>query len=65
MNEKNCALCGAAIRNYDAFLHHFNLGEGLEKDICSRCSDRILKHQQEIFAKLFPTRAAKKRYDRK
>lgn len=57
-----CALCGRSISPYDPFLHHFDLGEGLTVDICPKCSDRILKHQQEIYAKLFPTGAAKKRY---
>jgi len=64
MAEKSCALCGAVIEKYDPFLHQFDLGDGLEKDICSRCSDRILKHQQKVFAKLFPTNAVKKRYNR-
>ncbi|MBB6481634.1 hypothetical protein [Spirochaeta isovalerica] len=64
MEDKKCALCGAVIDRYDEFLHHFDLGDGLEKEICSKCSDRILKHQQEVFAKLFPTKAAKKRYNR-
>jgi hypothetical protein len=58
----DCGLCKKPIQNYRPELSRLELGEGLTADVCPDCVDRFMKWQQGIFAKLFPTKAAKKRY---
>ena len=58
----NCTLCKKPIKNYHPELNHLKIDESQSADICSDCIDKIVKWQQSIFAKLFPTKAMKKRY---
>ncbi len=60
----NCTLCKNPIKNYDPAFNHLKIDEVHAADICSECMDKIIKWQQGVYAKLFPTSAAKKRYGR-
>jgi len=57
-----CALCKQEIEKYNQALNHLKLDETNSVDICTECSDRFLKWQREVFAKMFPTTAAKAMY---
>ena len=58
----NCTLCKKPIHNYNPAFNHLKIDESHDADICSDCIDKFVKWQQSIYAKLFPTKAAKKRY---
>ena len=60
--KMNCTLCKKQIHNYHPALNHFKIDESTSADICLECIDKFLKWQQIVFAKLFPTKAAKKRF---
>ena len=60
--KMHCSLCKKPILNYHPALNNIKIDESTAADICSECIDKFLKWQQSIFAKLFPTKAAKKRY---
>ncbi len=64
MDEKtiNCYLCEKPIANYTSPSHHLRIDEHHEFYICSECIDKFVKWQRGILAKLFPTKAAKKRF---
>jgi hypothetical protein len=58
----NCTLCDKPIIKYDPSFNHLKVDESHAAEICPECFDKIVKWQQEIFARLFPTSAAKKKY---
>jgi hypothetical protein len=58
----DCALCKKPISNYHPELNHLVVDGSHSVDICSECVDKFLKWQQGVYTKLFPTKAAKKRY---
>ncbi|MFW9929040.1 MAG: hypothetical protein ACFFD1_06590 [Candidatus Thorarchaeota archaeon] len=57
-----CSLCEKEILNYNIEFNHLKIDELHTFDICQECIDKIVKWQQKIFARLFPTSALKKRY---
>ena len=61
----NCILCKKPIQNYHPTLNHLEIDESHAVDICSECTDKFVKWQQSVFAKLFPTKAMKKRYGKR
>jgi hypothetical protein len=61
----DCALCKKPILDYHPELNHLEIDGSHSAEICSECVDRFLKWQQTIGAKLFPTKAAKKRYGKR
>lgn len=52
----------------DSRFNSFNIDKNnLEKNsvnICLNCVDKFMNWQQEIYAKLFPTKAAKRMYEK-
>ncbi len=60
----NCTLCKKSILDYHPDLNHLKINESCEIDICSECINVFMKWQQEKIAKLFPTKAIKKRYEK-
>ncbi len=60
----NCIICKKPIMEYKKELNNLKLDGSASADICLDCSDKFLKWQQEIFAKLFPTKAAKNRFNK-
>ncbi len=58
-----CALCGKAILDYYPGFNRLDLEEG-SVDLCQDCIGRFLEWQQRNLARLFPTRAAKRRFGR-
>ena len=63
MKEKmNCTLCKKQIINYNSAFNHLKIDETHSVNICSDCIDKFDKWRQKIYAKLFPTKAVKKRY---
>ncbi|MGV8172067.1 MAG: hypothetical protein ACP5OA_05225 [Candidatus Woesearchaeota archaeon] len=60
-----CILCEQNIKNYNPLFHHLNIDETHSWDICPDCIDKVFKWQGRIYKDLFPTKAMKKRYDRK
>jgi len=60
-----CHVCGQPIQNYQQALHHLTINESQGVDICQDCIDKIIKWQGSIYAKLFPTKAMKKRFGQK
>jgi len=60
VNNMNCTLCGSQIKNYNPVFNHIPINDTRSADICTECVQKIVKWQQDIYAKLFPTKAAKK-----
>ena len=60
----DCTLCKKPIEEYNKELNNFVLDDFTSVDICLECSDKFLKWQQRIFAKLFPTKTAKNRFNK-
>lgn len=60
-----CKLCERTIANYSPEFNHLEIDETHAVDICRDCLDKIFKWQQQIYAKLFPTKASKKRFSSK
>ena len=58
----NCELCKKPIENYHSKLNHLKINEDNSVNICSECADKFLKWQQRIYANLFPTKTAKRRF---
>lgn len=56
-----CTLCKKEIKNYNIKFHHLLIDDDREVDVCSNCSDKIIKWQSNIIAELFPTKMMKKR----
>lgn len=60
----DCRLCNKQIMDYDARFHHLKIDDSNSVDICTSCSDKFLKWQGGIIARLYPTKALKKRFER-
>ena len=58
----DCSLCRKPIKRYNPELNRLRIDDSLSVDICSECIDKFLRWQQCVFARLFPTKALKKRY---
>jgi len=56
-----CTLCKSEILNYDPAINHLKIDENSSADICLECIDKLMKWQQGVYARLFPTNAVKKR----
>ena len=59
-----CNLCNQPIKDYDTEFHHLKIDDSRAVDICPECIDKFVKWQGSKYAKLFPTRALKKRYEK-
>jgi hypothetical protein len=59
-----CVLCGQPIKNYNEEFHRLKIDDSCSADICQDCIDKFMRWQGSKIAKLFPTRALKKRYAR-
>ncbi|HRK21946.1 MAG TPA: hypothetical protein PLX06_09060 [Fimbriimonadaceae bacterium] len=59
-----CALCGNALVEPSDELNRLELDDGRSVLICTACIDRFLKWQGARIAKLFPTSALKRRFNR-
>jgi hypothetical protein len=62
MEDKICALCKKRISHYNPMLNRMVIDEKDSADICQPCIDKFCKWQGEIYSKLFPTKALKKRF---
>ena len=60
-----CALCNKPIKKYNSQFNNLKIDETHTTDICSECIDKFLKWQRSILATLFPTKIAKKMYEKK
>jgi len=60
-----CRLCEKDIENYSADFNHLFLDKAHSADICLDCARKFSNWQGEIIAKLFPTKAMKKRFGEK
>jgi ribosome-binding protein aMBF1 (putative translation factor) len=58
----DCILCGRLIRDYHPVFNHLEIDESHAVDVCSECVHKFVKWQQTVYANLFPTKAAKKRF---
>ncbi len=56
----NCSLCEKPIENYSTTFNHLKIDEKHKIDLCQNCVEKITNWQQEIIAKLFPTKTMKK-----
>jgi len=61
----DCTLCKKPIEKYDARFNHLKIDESVSADICQSCIDKFFIWQGELYAKLFPTTAMKKRFEKK
>jgi len=59
-----CTLCKKDIKNYNEKFNHLVIDKDNKIEICLYCMDKIGKWQKEIYAKLFPTKTAKKYLER-
>ena len=55
-----CALCDEQIKNYTPEFNQLEINESHSVNICQSCIEKFIKWQQRKFAKLFPTKRAKK-----
>lgn len=62
MAEIKCKLCEKIMKDYKAEFNNLKIDEDHSADICPDCMDKIFHWQGEIYAKLFPTKAMKKRF---
>lgn len=60
----NCTLCEKPIEHYDSFFSHFEIDESHSADICPECIEKFTQWRQDVYTKLFPTTAAKRRIER-
>jgi len=61
----DCLLCKKPIKNYNPIFNHMKIDESCSVDICQDCIDKFNKHQGSLSAKLYPTKAMKKRFGEK
>jgi hypothetical protein len=57
-----CILCEKDIEKYSPEFNHLKIDDSHSADFCQDCIDKLLKWQQKLFAKMFPTAALKKRF---
>ncbi len=62
LKKMECALCRKPIKDYHPRLNRLKIDESSHADICQGCIDKLMKWQQKIYADLFPTKAARKRF---
>jgi hypothetical protein len=55
-----CTLCKEQIKNYTPEFNQLEINKSLSVHICQPCVNKLVKWQQRKFAKLFPTKRAKK-----
>jgi hypothetical protein len=55
-----CQLCDLEIADYNHTLNEFKVDDAHSVFICQSCADKFMKWQQGIYARLFPTKTAKK-----
>ncbi|MHA2108256.1 MAG: hypothetical protein ACW99R_11160 [Candidatus Hodarchaeales archaeon] len=55
-----CNWCKEQIENYTPEFNQLEINESLSVHICQSCVDKFVKWQQRKYAKLFPTKHAKK-----
>ena len=58
----DCSLCKKPIENYSREAHNIAMAGSCLADICDDCADRIVKWQGKRLARMFPTKAMKKRF---
>jgi len=57
-------LCKKPILNYHPEFNRLEIDESISADFCSNCIDKFIKWQQKNYARLYPTHAMKKRYNK-
>ncbi|MBU0757770.1 MAG: hypothetical protein KKF44_06890 [Nanoarchaeota archaeon] len=60
-----CSLCDKLIEKYSVEFNHFKIDDSHSAEICQECIDKFFRWQGELYARLFPTKAMKKRFNRK
>ncbi|MFA5855933.1 MAG: hypothetical protein WC867_01125 [Candidatus Pacearchaeota archaeon] len=60
-----CILCKQQIEKYNPIFNRLKINELNEVDICEDCIKKFFNWQGELYAKLFPTEAMKKRFGKK
>ena len=58
----DCTLCKKPIEKYNLSFNHLVIDKSSSVDICQDCIDKFFKWQGELYTKLFPTNAMKKRF---
>lgn len=58
----DCTLCKKPIKNYNPRFNHLKIDETHSADICTGCTNKFFKWQQQVYAELFPTKAMKMRF---
>ena len=61
----DCRICKKSIEKYDPNFNQFKIDKNNSVDICQNCIDKFFKWQGELYSKLFPTNAMKKRFLKK
>ena len=59
-----CVLCNRPIEHYDPGMHELRIDEHRTVAVCDDCTRKFIHWHGEKLARLFPTRAMKKRYGR-
>ena len=57
-----CSLCEQEIDGYSVEFNHLAIDEGHAVEICSKCIDKFLDWHANNLARMFPTKAMKKKY---
>lgn len=60
-----CVFCEQYIENYSEEFNRFVIDKSKSVAICLNCIHKLVKWQQEVFIKLFPTKVAKKWFGKK
>jgi hypothetical protein len=60
-----CELCKKDIEKYNPIFNNFKIDESHDADICEDCIKKFFNWQGELYSKLFPTDAMKKRFGKK
>ena len=60
----NCTICKKTIEKYDPEFNHLVIDKLTSVDICQGCIDKFFKWQGELYSRLFPTTALKKRFSK-
>ncbi|MFX0014731.1 MAG: hypothetical protein ACFFB2_00975 [Promethearchaeota archaeon] len=55
-----CTLCKEQINSYTPEFNQLEINESISVHICQSCVNKFVKWQQRKYAKLFPTKHAKK-----
>ncbi len=60
-----CSLCKQEIKNYTPEFNRFPIDEEKFSDICEACVVKFATWRGNVYAKLFPTKAMKKKFGEK